>query len=110
MPFYQVGVFGWCREKGFGCRGWCKCQGKGARVAAVRGGSAGGDCQEGELGAKGTEEARKLRVLVAFLLGLGVGPEGQAVVPQLPGGVFVLVMNTLMPRWEPLRKGLRGLE
>ena len=58
---------------------------------------------------KEAEEARKLRVPVAFLLGLGVGPEGQAVAP-LPGGLFVLVMSMLMPRWDPLRKGLRGVE
>jgi hypothetical protein len=48
-------------------------------------------------------------MLVAFLLGSGVGVEGEAV-PRLPRGVFVLVMNMLMPRWDPLRKGLKGAE
>jgi predicted acylesterase/phospholipase RssA len=55
------------------------------------------------------EEADKLCNLMAFVLGLGVGVEGQAV-PQLPGCVFVLVMDMLMPRWDPLRKGLKGRE
>jgi len=53
------------------------------------------------------EDGSRLRTLVAFLLGLGVGPEGEAV-PRLPGGVFVLVMTMLMPRWDPLQKGLKG--
>jgi hypothetical protein len=47
--------------------------------------------------------------LVAFILGLGVGVEGQAV-PRLPGGVFVVVMDMVMPSWDPLRKGVKGLE
>ena len=53
------------------------------------------------------EDGRRLRTLVALLLGLGVGVKGE-VVPRLPGGVFVLVMSMLMPRWDPLRKGLKG--
>lgn len=55
------------------------------------------------------ERARILGNLVAFLLGLGVGVEGQAV-PPLPRDVFVLVMTMLMPRWDLLRKGLKGGE
>jgi hypothetical protein len=58
---------------------------------------------------KVVEEARKLRNLVASLIGLDVGVEGRAM-PWLPRCAFVLVMNMLMPRWDPLRKGVKGLE
>lgn len=63
----------------------------------------------GEGVGEGKEEAHRLRNLVAFILGLGVGVEGQAV-PRLPGGVFVVVMDMVMPSWDPLRKGVKGLE
>jgi len=83
-----------------------------AAAAAVGGDSAdsnaGNGLEEGAGGVMENKEARKLRVLVAFLLGLSVGPEGHAV-PQLPGGVFVLVMTMLMPRWDPLRKCMKEM-
>lgn len=66
-------------------------------------------CIVGKRGWKESEEARKLRNLVASLIGLDVGVEGRAM-PRLPRYVFVLVMNMLMPRWDPLRKGVKGLE
>ena len=62
--------------------------------------------KEGAGEANENKKAYELRTLVAFLVGLGEGPEGQAV-SQLPGGVFVLVMTMLMPRWDPLRRGLK---
>jgi hypothetical protein len=81
------------------------------------GGSSAGSAAAAAVGDEGRrdkrrkemEEARKLCILMAFVLGLGVGVEGRAL-PRLPGGVFVLIMTMLMPRWDPLRKGLKGGE
>lgn len=51
------------------------------------------------------DEGHKLRVLVAFILGVG-GPEGKG----MPRDVFRLVLNLLMPTWDPLRRGVVGME
>jgi hypothetical protein len=52
------------------------------------------------------EEDRKLRTTLTFLLGLGGGPEGEG----MPRDVFRVVLDMLMPRWDPLRRGLSGDE
>ena len=45
------------------------------------------------------EEGRTLRTMVEFLLGVG-GPSGQG----MPRDVFRVVMDLLMPSWDPLRR------
>jgi len=47
------------------------------------------------------EERRKLRTMLAFLVGI----EGSG----LPRDVFRLVMDLLMPSWDPLRRGVAGM-
>lgn len=50
---------------------------------------------------KGTKERRrKLRSMVACLIGMEGGPKGDGV----PRKVFMLVLDFLMPSWDPLRK------
>ena len=50
------------------------------------------------------DEGHKLRVLVAFVIGVG-GPEGEG----MPRDVFRLVLGLLMPTWDPLRRGVVGM-
>lgn len=49
------------------------------------------------------EEGRTLRTMVEFLLGVG-GPSGQG----MPRDVFRVVMDLLMPSWDPLRRKSTG--
>jgi hypothetical protein len=51
---------------------------------------------------KDDEKHRKHRDLVAFLLGVGGGSKGEG----MPRDVFLLVLDFLMPSWDPLRRGL----
>ncbi len=51
------------------------------------------------------EEGRKLRTTLTFLLGLGGGPQGEG----MPRDVFRVVLNMLMPPWDPLRRGVGAL-
>ena len=46
------------------------------------------------------EEGRKFRCMMAFLLGIGGGSEGGG----MPRDVFRVVLDLLMPAWDPLRK------
>lgn len=46
------------------------------------------------------EECRKLRILMAFLVGMAGG--------GMPQEVFRVVMELLMPSWDPLRRGVAG--
>ena len=50
------------------------------------------------------EGGRKLRRMVAFLLGMEGGPEGEG----MPRDVFRVVLDLLMPSWDPLRRGIVG--
>jgi len=52
------------------------------------------------------EEYNKLRMLVAFLLGMEGGPEGGG----MPQDVFRVVLDLLMPSWDPLRRGVADME
>lgn len=45
------------------------------------------------------EESRKLFTMLAFLVGEAAGAGGKV----MPGGVFLIVMDMLMPSWDPLR-------
>ena len=56
-----------------------------------------GDMQE-EYG----EDHQQLRGWVGFLLGMEGGPNGQG----MPRELFLMVMDLLMPSWDPLRRGL----
>jgi hypothetical protein len=51
-----------------------------------------------------SEGDRKLSSIVAFLLGMGGGPEGEG----MPRDVFRVVLTMLMPTWDPLRRGIVG--
>jgi hypothetical protein len=46
------------------------------------------------------DEVRKFRTILSFMRGLEGGPGGQA----MPAGVFRVVLDFLMPSWDPLRK------
>jgi hypothetical protein len=46
------------------------------------------------------EESGKFRTMLNFLLGIGGGPEGGG----MPRDVFRVVLDLLMPAWDPLRK------
>jgi hypothetical protein len=50
---------------------------------------------------KDQEEGRKLRTSLAFVVGL----EGKSMLRE----VFQIVMDLLMPSWDPLRRGLPGM-
>jgi hypothetical protein len=50
------------------------------------------------------EEARGLRKMMEFLLGMGGGPKGDG----MPREVFREVLNFLMPSWDPLRVAVAG--
>lgn len=50
------------------------------------------------------EESRKLRIMLAFVCGMGGGAEGEG----MPRDVFRVVMDLLMPSWDPLRRGVVG--
>ena len=47
---------------------------------------------------EGDEERRKLNSMVAFLLGLKGGPNGEG----MPRDVFILVLDTVLPPWDLL--------
>lgn len=49
------------------------------------------------------EEDHTFRSTLAFLLGLEGGPGGG----HMRAGVFVVVLDMLMPSWDPLRHGVR---
>ena len=51
-------------------------------------------------------EASRLRSSVGFLLGIGGAPEGKA----MPERAFRVVMDLLMPSWDPLRAGVGVLQ
>jgi hypothetical protein len=57
-------------------------------------------------GGQDGEEGRKLQITLAFLLGVEGGPEGEG----MPRDIFRVVLDMLMPRWDPLRRGLAGKE
>ena len=50
------------------------------------------------------EESRKLRTLLAFLIGMQGGPEGEG----MPRDVFRVAMDLLMPSWDAFRRGVVG--
>jgi hypothetical protein len=50
------------------------------------------------------EEGRKFRTLIMFFLGVGGGLENES----MPRDVFRVVMDFLMPAWDPLRRGVAG--
>jgi len=50
--------------------------------------------------AKGPSEARKLRTLMGFLLGVEGGREGEG----MPADVFPVMISFIMPDWDPLRR------
>lgn len=51
------------------------------------------------------EKGLKFRILLAFLVGMGGGPDGKV----MPAGVFRMVLDLLMPSWDPRRnRGIRG--
>lgn len=52
------------------------------------------------------DESRELRTLLAFTLGMGGGPENAG----MPRDVFRLVLDLLMPTWDPLRRMDSGIE
>lgn len=52
------------------------------------------------------EEDAKLRTLLAFLSGVGGGSDGES----MPREMFRLVLEFLMPSWDPLRRGVAGME
>lgn len=51
------------------------------------------------------KQQRRLRTAVAFVVGID-GPKGKS----LPGGLFVGIMDFLLPFWDPLRERTGGLE
>lgn len=51
------------------------------------------------------EKRRKFHSLVAFLFGMGGGSKGEG----MPRDVFLLVLDFLMPSWDPLWRGLVGV-
>jgi len=55
---------------------------------------------DGQHGDEHEEESRKLRTTLAFMCGLE--REG------MPREVFRVVMDLLMPSWDPLRRGIAG--
>jgi hypothetical protein len=57
-------------------------------------------------GGQDEEEGRKLRTTLTFLLGIGGGSDGEG----MPRDVFRVVLDMLMQRWDPLRRGLAGEE
>jgi len=52
------------------------------------------------------EEGSKFRTLLAFLVGKGGGPGGK----DMPPGVFRIVLDLLMPSWDPRRKYGKGVQ
>ena len=55
---------------------------------------------DGEKGEEEGEESRRLRTALAFMCGLG--REG------MPRDVFRVVLELLMPRWDPVRRKNAG--
>ena len=52
------------------------------------------------------KKRRQFRTMLAFLVGMRVGPEGKG----MPRDVFRVVLDLLMPTWDPLRRGVAGAE
>ena len=52
----------------------------------------------GQTDGNDVEESRKFRGVMAFLLGMGGGPKGYG----MPRDVFRVVLDFLMPSWDPL--------
>lgn len=50
------------------------------------------------------EGGSKLRALLASVVGLGGGPEGDV----MPRDVYYVLLDLLMPSWDPLRNGIGG--
>ena len=50
------------------------------------------------------ERRRKLRTMLAFVSGMSGGPKDKG----MPRDVFRVVMDLLMPTWDPLRRGIVG--
>ena len=50
------------------------------------------------------EGGRKLHILLAFLVGIGGGPKDEG----MPQDVFRVVLDLIMPAWDPLRRGVAG--
>jgi len=57
-------------------------------------------------GDKRAKKRRQFRTMLAFLVGMRVGPEGKG----MPRDVFRVVLDLLMPTWDPLRRGVAGAE
>jgi len=53
------------------------------------------------------EEACKFRSMIAFLLAMEGGPKGEGM-PYAMRVVFRVVLDLLMPAWDPLRRGVVG--
>lgn len=53
---------------------------------------------------KSKERRHKFRALLAFLVGMEGGAEGGG----MPRDVFRVVLDMLMPTWDPLRRGVAG--
>lgn len=56
----------------------------------------------GQTDGEDEEEDRKFLTMLAFLLGTGGGPEGEG----MPRDVFRVMLDLLMPSWDPLRRGV----
>jgi hypothetical protein len=50
------------------------------------------------------EKRRQFSNIMAFLVGMGMGPKGAGI----QRGVFRVVLNYVMPIWDPLRGGIVG--
>jgi len=57
-------------------------------------------------GGQDEEEDLKFHTTLTFLLGLEGGPKGEG----MPRDVFLVVLNLLMPRCDPLRRGVGDLQ
>jgi len=57
-------------------------------------------------GGKRAEKRRQFRPMLAFLVGMRVGPEGKG----MPQDVIRVVLDLVMTTWDPLRRGVAGAE
>jgi len=57
-------------------------------------------------GGNRAKKRRQFRTMLAFLIGMRVGPEGKG----MPRDVFRTVLDLLMSAWDPLRRGVAGAE
>jgi len=57
-------------------------------------------------GGQDEAEDRNFHTTLTFLLGMDGGSEGEG----MPRDVFRVVLDMLMPRWDPLRRGIGALQ